>query len=712
MMEKGYAVGGRYRIIREIGEGGMSIVYLAHDLILDRDVAVKVLKYDLQNNPETTRRFEREAMAISELSHPNIVSIYDVGNDHGMQYLVMEYVDGTNLKEYLRNNFPLPLERIQQIMEQILSAVAQAHSLGIIHRDLKPLNILIDQEGNTKISDFGIAMALNDEGMTQTNSVMGTVHYLSPEQARGAQATKQSDIYSLGIILFELLTGSVPFVGETPVSVAIKHSRNDLPSVRQKDPSIPQSFENIITRATAKDPNDRYESVEAMLEDVGTALDADRINEPKLVINHEDVEATRLISSHPTDELNDKDLLKMPEGGILPNEDQPKDVKKRKKLSPHQKIMAISGGIIVGVVLLLLCLLLINHKKEITMPDVTNLSEKQAVELLKSKKLKISPKVEKLSDSKISAGNVIRTEPPVNSKVKEGTIVRLFVSTGAPTYKLADFTSQSYTEAKDVLERHGIKVKVKREYSDTIREGIVMDQSIRPNRRITKGTTVTLTVSKGQKEITMIDLTGYSRKSITDFANDHNLTKVEDPAQYSGDYEKGTVMAQSPAAGSKLKKGDIFHVTFSLGARPQDNSESKLEKSSDIPSNSSSESSSKVTNSSNNNSNNGSNSSSNTSSNTSANNDVSFSENIIIPYQDNSSDDTTAANSNPAQNDVKIYLQDSHHKISDLYMEIKIKKDTQVTLPFTIGKGQKGLYHVVSDGKMIINQSVTAPENN
>jgi len=329
--------------------------------------------------------------------------------------------------------------------------------------------------------------------------------------------------------------------------------------------------------------------------------------------------------------------------------------------------MAISGGIIVGVVLLLLFLLLINHKKEIAMPDITNLSEKQAVELLKSKKLKISPKVEKLSDSKIPAGNIIRTEPPINSKIKEGTIVRLFVSTGAPTYKMADFTSQSYTEAKDTLDRHGIKVKVKREYSDTIREGIVMDQSIRPNRRITKGTTVTLTVSKGQKEITMIDLTGYSRKSITDFANDHSLTKVEDPAQYSGDYEKGTVIAQSPAPGSKLKKGDNFHVTFSLGTRPLEDSSSKSENHSDSYSNSSSESSSRVNNSNSNN--NSSNSSNNTSSNTSANNDVSFSENIIIPYQDNSGDDTTAANSNPAQNDVKIYLQDSHHKISNFFLK-------------------------------------------
>ncbi|BDR56089.1 Stk1 family PASTA domain-containing Ser/Thr kinase [Xylocopilactobacillus apis] len=685
MMEKGYSVGGRYRIIREIGEGGMSVVYLAHDLILDRDVAVKVLKYDLQNNPETTRRFEREAMAISELNHPNIVSIYDVGNDHGMQYLVMEYVDGTNLKEYLRDNFPLPLERIQQIMEQILSAVAHAHSQGIIHRDLKPLNILINKDGNIKISDFGIAMALNDEGMTQTNSVLGTVHYLSPEQARGAQATKQSDIYSLGVILYELLTGSVPFVGETPVSVAIKHSRNDLPSVRQKDPSIPQSFENIISRATAKDPQDRYANVEEMMGDVKTALDSDRINEPKLFINHDDSEATRLIPTHPVSDLDDQDLSKMPEGGILPSEDEPKDSKKpKKKWSKQKKIMVIAGGVTAAIVLIMLLVLLLNRKKNVEVPDVTNMTQAQAVSMLKSKKLNISPKVEKVSDSKVKAGSVIRTDPSADSNVKEGDSIKLFVSTGTPSYKLDDYTFKPFSDVKDRLERHGIKVKVKKKYSDTVKEGLIMNQSVKSSRRISKGSTITLTVSRGQEKVEMIDLTGYSRKSVTDFANDHGLKKIEDPAQYSNDYDKNTVMAQTPASGTKLKKGDEFHVTFSLGPKPQETASSSSSKSSS----------------------NDSNSQSNKNEN---DNEVSFSVNIIIPYQNNKDGDTAPANANPEQNDVKVYLSDAHHNISDLYTEIKIRKDTQITLPFTVEKGQRGQYRVVSDGQLIMSENVTAP---
>lgn len=687
MMEKGYSVGGRYRIIREIGEGGMSIVYLAHDLILDRDVAVKVLKYDLQNNPQTTRRFEREAMAISELSHPNIVSIYDVGNDHGMQYLVMEYVDGTNLKEYLRDNFPLPLERIQSIMEQILSAVAQAHSLGIIHRDLKPLNILMDKEGNIKISDFGIAMALNDEGMTQTNSVLGTVHYLSPEQACGSQATKRSDIYSLGVILYELLTGSVPFVGETPVSVAIKHSRNELPSVRKKDPSIPQSLENIITRATAKDPTDRYSSVEDMLEDVSTSLDPERLNEPKLVINHDDSETTRLIATHPVSVIDDNDLVKMPEGGILPSEKEKKDpeIKGKKKWSNQKKIMVIAGGVTASIFLIMLLILLLNHKKDTSVPNVKGLSEDQATEMLRSKKLKISPKIEKELNNKVAAGKVIRTDPSTNSNVKEGSTIKLYVSTGAPSYTLENYTSQSYGEAKEILENHGIKVIAKKKYSDRVKEGIVMEQSIKAGKQVSKGTTITLIVSRGEQKVDMIDLTGYSRKSVTDFANEHGLKKIEDPAQYSNDYDKNTVMAQTPGANTKLRKGSEFHVTFSLGARP-----AAVNSSSSSPV--SEESSSSVKSERND-----------------SDSEVSFSVNIIVPFQDNSDGDTTNGNTNPAQNDVKVYLNDARRNISDLYMEIKIKKDTQLTLPFIVTKGQKGQYRVVSDGKVIMNQSVSAP---
>lgn len=234
MIDKGYLLGERYRILDTLGEGGMANVYLAEDIILQRKVAVKVLRLDLQKEPQIEARFQREALATSELSHPNIVSVLDVGNDQGLPYMVMEYVNGPDLKDYIHDNSPLDLHEVIRIMDQILSAVALAHKHNVIHRDLKPQNILMDKRGNVKIADFGIAVALNQSSITQTNSVIGSVHYMSPEQTRGGLVTKQSDIYSLGIILYELITGKVPFNGDTPVAIALKHAQESIPSIRKK----------------------------------------------------------------------------------------------------------------------------------------------------------------------------------------------------------------------------------------------------------------------------------------------------------------------------------------------------------------------------------------------------------------------------------------------------------------------------------------------
>ena len=294
-MNPGYKIGKRYRIIRTLGEGGMANVYLAYDEVLDRKVSVKLLRLDLRDDPNTQRRFEREAMAATQLNDPHIVGVYDIGEDHGMQFMVMQYVEGTDLKAYIKKNFPIPLPQVVDIMEQVLSAVQAAHDHGIIHRDLKPQNILIDENKNIKITDFGIAVAAYQDSLTQTNTLMGSVHYLSPEQARGSIATKQSDIYSLGIILYELLTGKVPFEGETAVSIALKHFKENIPSVRDFNRDIPQALENVVIKATAKDPSDRYKSAAAMAADLRTSLDPARKNEPRLEFNDDDDGETKVI---------------------------------------------------------------------------------------------------------------------------------------------------------------------------------------------------------------------------------------------------------------------------------------------------------------------------------------------------------------------------------------------------------------------------------
>ncbi|HEY4552864.1 MAG TPA: Stk1 family PASTA domain-containing Ser/Thr kinase, partial [Bacillaceae bacterium] len=290
----GKRISGRYKIIRMIGDGGMANVYLARDMILDRDVAVKILRLNFANEEEFIRRFQREAQSATSLAHPNIVNIYDVGEEDGIYYIVMEYVDGMTLKQYIQQHYPLSIDFVLDIMKQLASALAHAHQNHIVHRDIKPQNVLIDHHGTVKVTDFGIAMALSSTSITHTNAVLGSVHYLSPEQARGGMATKKSDIYSLGIVMFELLTGRLPFSGESAVSIALKHLQSETPPPTRWNPNIPQSVENIVLKATAKDPFLRYDSAEDLELDLDTALDPDRLNEPKFIIP-EDEDATKAI---------------------------------------------------------------------------------------------------------------------------------------------------------------------------------------------------------------------------------------------------------------------------------------------------------------------------------------------------------------------------------------------------------------------------------
>ena len=290
MIVKGQKIDGRYQIIRTIGEGGMANVYLAYDTILEREVAVKVLRGDLANDEKFVKRFQREAKAASSLNHPNIVEMYDVGEDDGNYFIVMEYVNGKTLKSLIKKRGALSLSETIDIMLQLTSGIACAHDSYIIHRDLKPQNVMILEDGRVKITDFGIAVALNSAELTQTNSVMGSVHYLPPEQANGSGATVKSDIYSLGILMYELLTGKLPFKGDNAVEIALKHMKDKLPSIIEQNPNVPQSVENVVIRACAKNPDNRYDSVKEMHEDLKTVLSEERKNEKKLVYEHPDTE--------------------------------------------------------------------------------------------------------------------------------------------------------------------------------------------------------------------------------------------------------------------------------------------------------------------------------------------------------------------------------------------------------------------------------------
>ena len=299
MIMKGQKISDRYQIIKSIGEGGMANVYLAYDTILDRNVAVKVLRGDLSNDEKFVRRFQREALAASSLTHPNIVEVYDVGEDNGEYYIVMEYIEGKHLKNLLKKRGKLTLSEAVDIMLQITDGMAAAHDSYIIHRDIKPQNIMILENGLVKITDFGIAMAMNATQLTQTNSVMGSVHYLPPEQASGQGSTLQSDIYSMGIVMYELLTGELPFKGDNAVEIALKHLEEPIPDIREKIPNVPNSIYNIIKRATAKNPKNRYNDAREMHEDLLTCLDDTRANEPIITFKY------------PENDTDDAKLAKM-----------------------------------------------------------------------------------------------------------------------------------------------------------------------------------------------------------------------------------------------------------------------------------------------------------------------------------------------------------------------------------------------------------------
>ena len=548
-MNPGYEIGHRYRIIRSLGEGGMANVYLAHDMVLDRDVSVKLLRLDLRDDPSTKRRFHREAMAATQLNDPHIVGIYDVGEDHGLQYMVMQYVKGTDLKAYIRKHYPIPLPQVIDIMEQVLSAVATAHAHGIIHRDLKPQNILIDENKNVKITDFGIAVAVSQDSLTQTNTLMGSVHYLSPEQARGSIATKQSDIYSLGLILFELLTGKVPFEGETAVSIALKHFREEIPSVREQNKKIPQALENVIIKATAKEPAERYSSVNEMAADLKTVLDPQRANEPRLKIQQDDNGETKVL---------DIKHLKADDYQPKKSTDSP-TVDPSTKPQKWKKYGIISGTL--GMIVLIAVCSWWFLIRQVIIPDVEGMTVLKAEQRLHQQNLRIG-KITRVNSQAVDKNRIVSTNPDVSHKTRVSTPINLTVSTGVKQLQMADYVGEDYSSVAASLRRKGFQVHQEPVYSDDIDKG----QIIRQNHK--KGTivkpasnTIIFRVSAGKEPIKIPNFKNQDISAVQQFANKNNL-QLTTQEKKSKTIATNHVINQTPRAGSTLNHGDTLTVSI------------------------------------------------------------------------------------------------------------------------------------------------------
>lgn len=548
MITRGQLINDRYEIIRAIGEGGMANVYLAQDTILDRKVAVKILRGDLAEDEKFVRRFQREAISASSLNDPNIVEVYDVGEDDGKYFIVMEYVQGLTLKQLIKKRGSLTLPEVQDIMLQLTSAVAHAHESFIIHRDIKPQNVIILEDGRVKIMDFGIAVALNAGEFTQTNSVMGTVYYIPPEQANGGAATTKSDIYSLGILMYELVTGHVPFKGENPVEVAIKHMNEPIPSICEYDPEMPQSIENIILKAAAKNPKNRYESAWDMHEDLETALDKDRFNEP------------RVIYRYPEKNFDDNDVPK--EGRVARNKEKDEN-KKDKRMNKALIVIGTIVGVLIAALLFVFILWpRISDKPDIEIPDVQGMTVKQARSTLEDKGFEVSGKTKKEASDEVDEDKVIGTDPEIGETLKEGSEVTLIVSTGSEKIEIEDYTGENYEKVKDLLEEAGITVIIDEKdvsKDDNPEEGAILEQDVEPGTKLGEGDTITLIIPDIYISYPNFTDGTYTEEDVKKFCDENgltlNVTEVQDLQS-----EDGAIVYQNMAAGSKVSEGANLRI--------------------------------------------------------------------------------------------------------------------------------------------------------
>ena len=659
-MRIGERISGRYKIIKKIGSGGMANVYLAEDLILEREVAVKMMSLNFQEDEarDNLRRFQREALSTTELIHPNIVNIYDVGEGDN-PYIVMEFVDGMDLKKYIQNNHPIPYSKVIKIMSQILSGISNAHANGIIHRDIKPHNILIDHEGTVKITDFGIAVALSQNSITQTNSILGSVQYISPEQARGNIVTKQSDVYSLGIVLYEMLTGTVPFEGESAVSVALKHFQAPIPSLREFDSRIPQPLENVVLKATAKEPKDRYASVSEMLTDLETSLDPNRRDEAIFIpsdLNQEDT----LIMKQPLipvgkDNVEDMATAVILEQPITPTPKQKEEKKKR----PWWLL-------IFPVILLAIFLFwLLGRPQEVEIPEeLIGLPLDEAIELLIENNLVFGEAIEQ-SNEEVEAGIVFQTSPGTGGVVREGAEIDLYVSLGEEPYVIKDYTGENYEEVRATLTELGFTVESEMINDETVPAGSIMEQDIDPTTEVKiSETTINFVVSGGREEIKLIDFEGYTRPGVNDYANSNNL-ELAVTAESSEEISAGIVISQSPAAGDTVYAGDTISVVFSTGPE-----EIEL---------------------------------------------IDFTVDITIPFQEHTveepaeDEEGTAETPTPAPtyNDVEIFISDYNRDLDgEPIHTMRIVQSMGYTLKFTVEEGESASYRIDIDGETVVTEVV------
>ncbi len=533
-------IGNRYEIIKLIGRGGMADVYLAYDPILKREVAIKVMKSDMADDDTALERFKREAGAVTRLSHPNIVDVYDVGDDGDKHYIVMEYVKGYTLKQLIKKRGPIPYKEAVWMMKQLAGALMEAHRNKVIHRDVKSQNVLIKDDGTIKLSDFGIAIANGAMQLTHKDSVLGSVHYLAPELSKGRPATMQSDIYSLGIVFYELLTGDVPYKADTPVQVALKHIKGKIPSVRSFDPDIPQSVENIVIRSTAKNPADRYKNIALMLQDLNVCLKKEHLHDPKVVLDkpqsrqNEDVHISKLADKKVT--------------------------KEKKTFSVLFLIAASVLSLLALVLVLFLSGLIGNKTKTVIVPELRNMSVQEAKDSLAELKLEVDDsRISWVLSDDIEKDKIISSSPSAGEEVEINTKIKLTVSNGLYSI-IGNYVGLNYEDAKQQLIALNFNVRTVPVESDA-NPGVVIEQSLAAGEKYDSSINneITLTYSRLSNIILSYELKGKGIGEAIAYFDENSLKYNLDikPRDFFSeeelkDSEPDTLIKTDPELGSSI----------------------------------------------------------------------------------------------------------------------------------------------------------------
>ena len=599
MVKDGIVLGKRYAVLSKIGAGGMADVYKGRDQMLNRYVAIKVLKKQYKEDENFVRKFRSEAQAAAGLIHPNIVNVYDVGEDRGLNYMVMELVEGITLKEYIERKGRLSHKETISIAIQMCSGIGAAHASGIIHRDIKPQNIIISKDGKVKVTDFGIAKAITSN--TVSTNAMGSVHYTSPEQARGGFSDQRSDIYSIGITLFEMVTGQVPFDGETTVEVAMKHLQQEITPPSELVPDIPYSLEQIILKCTQKSSERRYESTGALIQDLKHSLvdpDGDFVVIPPIggmtdtvIMTDKDLDDIRNGSDDEEYDTDEYDT-----DAMYGNDDSDEDYEDYEsgrgadEVNPHMhKIMKILTIVVVAIIVLILVFTVgkaagvfksfggITTQDEedksgkVTVPDVRGMSEEDAKALLNKKGLGIQPVTRKES-KKYKAGKISKQTPEAGEKVSKHTKVEVVVSSGLVGSKKAipDVSGMSETEAQNKLEDAGFKVTSSFQYDDSVESGKVISTTPEAGTKAEKGSTVTMLVSQGSNKKTVPDVRGMADATAQSTIKSYGFNVGTVTYDYSDSVEKGMVISQTVEPGTKASAGTSISITVSNGPKPEE----------------------------------------------------------------------------------------------------------------------------------------------